>query len=198
MFGYFALCTSLTGYEPSAQLDDGNSNQFASAQDDTEKRALLKHCFRPPTLRQMVSQPQLRSVIPHIKHREVGGGNKLTNAGFHHKKRLSATEEQIARNHRRHYRDRSHEALHQQKHLNQEEMAQQPWEAEQRLRVEGTKVTAYTSTQLNAEFRAIENDASENDEFYQIRTRKPWIPKSAVLFGMLAKNSDYMKGLFKP
>ena len=51
-------------------------------------------------------------------------------------------------------------------------MAQQPWEAEQRLRVEGTEVTTYTSTQLNAEFRAIENDASENDEFCQIRMQE--------------------------
>ena len=101
MLGYFAVCTSLTSYEPNAQLDDGNYNQFGSAQDDTEKSALLKHCLRPPSLRQIVSQPQLRSVIPHIKHRVVGGGNKLTNAGFHHKKRLSATEEQIVRNHRR-------------------------------------------------------------------------------------------------
>ena len=44
-------------------------------------------------------------------------------------------------------------------------MAQQQWEAEQRLRVEATTILAQTSTQLNAEFLAMEYDATaEMDE----------------------------------
>ena len=47
-------------------------------------------------------------------------------------------------------------------------MAQQQWEAEQRLRVEVTKTLAHALTQLNAELRVMMYDVSEKDEFCQI------------------------------
>ena len=43
-------------------------------------------------------------------------------------------------------------------------MAQQHWEAE-RLRVDATKIAAYTSTLLHGEFRTLGNEVLKEDEF---------------------------------
>ena len=52
-------------------------------------------------------------------------------------------------------------------------MAQQQWEAEQRLRVEATRISAPTSTQMDAEFRVKEHDApAQMDEFNRIRMQE--------------------------
>ena len=69
----------------------------------------------------------------------------------------------IARNLWRPYRNKSHEALRQRKHLHQEEMVPQPWYTDH-LRVAATKVGACTSTQLNDECRTVEYNASETHE----------------------------------
>ena len=74
----------------------------------------------------------------------------------------------IARDLRRYYKHKRHQAVHQQEHLHEEQMAQQQWEAEQRLRVEATTLAFQTSTQMTAEFHAMEYDASA--EMYDTNT----------------------------
>ena len=52
-------------------------------------------------------------------------------------------------------------------------MAGQHWKADQRLRAEATRLAAQTSTQMNAEFRAVEYDASaEMDELNGIHMQE--------------------------
>ena len=69
----------------------------------------------------------------------------------------------------------------------------------QRFRVGDTKVTTYTSTQFNAEFRAIEDDASEKDEFYQIWMQEFGIQDEDAMDSqkrsLIGEDGDYMKGL---
>ena len=52
-------------------------------------------------------------------------------------------------------------------------MAQQQWEADQRLRVEATRLAAQTSTQTNAEFRALGYDISaEMDDLIRVQMQE--------------------------
>ena len=132
---------------PKLKLDKGTSNKFATAQGDSEKSS-QGTCSSTCSVidRAATRLPASDSLHPAPRNRR-----------------------QVERDIRRKYRNKSHEALRQQEHLDQEQSAQQQWEAEQRLRVEATKKAAYTLTQLNTESRVIEFDTSEKDGFYQIQ-----------------------------
>ena len=73
---------------------------------------------------------------------------------------LSSKETQIALRLRRYYRIKGNDTLHQQKHIHQEQMAQQQWEAEHHLRVEATEISVQTSAASNDDLRAMEHDTS--------------------------------------
>ena len=65
---------------------------------------------------------------------------------------------------------KDHEALHQQEHLHEEQMAQQQWEAN---RVETTRLAVQTLTQMNGEFRRVKHDApAEMDKLNRIQMQE--------------------------
>ena len=97
-------------------------------------------------------------------HREIGYGTKFTNADS-----LQEKDGALERGKSLEIFDditstKSPEALQQQERQHEEQMAQQQWEAEQRLCVEALRLAAQTSTQLNAEFRVMEHDSSAKME----------------------------------
>ena len=66
-----------------------------------------------------------------------------------------------------------HEAFQQQQRPEEEQLAQQQWEADRQLRAEATIIAAQTSSQLHAEFRMMEYDTStEKGEFNRIQMQE--------------------------
>ena len=74
--------------------------------------------------------------------------------------RWSSKEEQIDRCIRRHYNHKGHDALHQQRSLHEEQSVQQQRDAQRNLRAEASIFAAETPTQLNAEFRVMDQAAN--------------------------------------
>ena len=74
---------------------------------------------------------------------------------------------------RSYYTHEGHDALDQQQHPFEEQMAQQQWEAERQLCAEATIIATQSSAQLNAEFRMMEHDTSAVvDEFNRIQMQE--------------------------
>ena len=142
VYGCLAERTSPTGsYEPKAQLDDLNSNQFSSAQGDSAKSSTetlsSSRCSEvdrvATTIR--VSDSSHTILVGDSSHQAPR--NRLRTQARKRRsspeeKKVSSEERHIARNIRRYYK--SHVALLQREHLHEEEMAQQEEEAA-RLRV---------------------------------------------------------------
>ena len=160
-FASLAEQASITSYEPNAQLKDTTPNNSAPTQGDSEMSSTG-------------SSSSTSSVTECVGNR-IPESNPTQSAPRHrlwhqdHKRRISSRERQVAGDLRRYYNHKGHEALLQQEHPHEERMAQQQWEANQRLRVEATGLAAQTSTQMHAEFRAMEYDACvEMDELKRI------------------------------
>ena len=76
--------------------------------------------------------------------------------------------------------------------LHEEHLAQQWWEAEQRLRVETARIAAQSSTQLNAEFRTMRwtRDTDSACRRSLSRLKQKWMLKDAESLRKQQKNSD--------
>ena len=177
-FGFLAEQASLAGYQPHAQVVDTTSINFASVQGDSELSSMGSSSFTCSMTDYVSTTISASDSTQHAPRN--WSRHQVHKRRFSSGERWSSRERPVARDLRRYYKHKSPEALQQQERQHEKQMAQQQWEAEQRLRVEALRLAAQTSTQLNAEFRVMEYDSSAEMEkrirmqrVRQVKLRRP-------------------------
>ena len=141
VFGYFAERAFPTGCEPNVQFEDLTSRNFASIQGDSGMNSVSSSSGAWTGVA-ATTIPGTESVdlVPRDRLRQRDHGHR-----FSPREGWSLNEKHIARNIRRYYKQKSHEALHQQRTFHDEQLLQQQRDSQRNLLAEASMLASQSS-----------------------------------------------------